>query len=224
MPAPKTESRQARRERLAGSGAPARSAARAGASAPAMDTAGSWTSDASGTVTMGPPVQLELGCPAAVLLSRDAAAGLFGRDERLDAWADFIAPFFPGEATFLTFTYSDEGGERFKAYRPAAVFGDVQRFLTSLNYEGPAFFVTEEHHYRRVLHAHGLVHGMEKADRLRLMAMWEQKRGYARALPATAGAFPYVVKYALKNNDSRGDCVDLRHLTGFVPHVKGKRS
>lgn len=172
----------------------------------------------------GRVVQLELRCQPEVLLSRAEAREEFRGGTAEDAWADFIEPFFPGGATFLTLSYSDEGGERFKAYRPAAVFGDIQRFLTKRGYDGPAFFVTEEHRYRRVLHAHGLVHAMDKRDRLNLMAMWEHQRGYARALPATAGAFPYVCKYALKGSDARGDCLDLRHLTGFVPHVRGKRS
>lgn len=164
-------------------------------------------------------VQLPFGCTvtADVLMSRSQARQELGGDADLDTWADFLERFYPGGATFLTLSYSDEGAERFKAYRPAAVFGDATRFLTRLNYEGPAFFAAEEHRWRKPLHLHGLIHPLEKPDRLRLMAMWEAKRGWARALPATAGAFPYVCKYALKRNDSRGDFITLDHLPVFKP-------
>jgi hypothetical protein len=168
----------------------------------------------TGTEQVFEGVQLELRCQPEVLLSRAAASAFFGRTAALDAWADFLEHFFPAGATFVTLTYSDEGGEAHKAYRPAAVFGDIHRFFgeKGLSYDGPAFFATEEHRYRRILHAHGLMRSLDRDERTRLMALWAHKRGWARMLPATAGAFPYVCKYALKAADGRGDCIDLTGL------------
>lgn len=205
MGRPNTEYRSDRRARLArlrelAEGRPPRN----GATAPDA-TAGAG----------GVPVQLELGCRPDVLLSRAAARAHFGGSGLEDTWADFIEDFFPGEATFVTFTYSDEGGKRYLAYRPPAVFGDVQRFLSRRGYDGPALFVCERHQWRDILHAHGLIHGMTARDRVALQEAWYADRGRARLLPATAGAFPYVCKYALKHSDAHGDFMDLRHLPTF---------
>lgn len=168
------------------------------------------------------PTQLELGCHPRVLLSTDAAAAHFGRSALTDEWSAFLSGYFPGEATFVTFTYSDKGAARFLPYRPAAVFGDLQRFFTKLGYQGPAFFVCESHQWRDALHAHGLIHGLTAGERVQLQEAWYAQRGRARLLPATAGAFPYVCKYALKYSDQRGDFVELCHLPSFTP--AGKRS
>lgn len=187
--------------------------------------AGRWPAQAErpATTAAAAPVQLPLrGSPDdSLLLDPAAARAHYGPTPALDSWAAFLGGFFPTGATFLTLSYSDEGAERHKAYRPAACFGDAQRFFTRQQLDGPAFLVCERHRDRgSILHMHGLIHPLEKADRLRLMKLWEPKRGWARALPATAGAFPYVCKYALKDSDRLADFIDLRHLPRFTPWTR----
>jgi hypothetical protein len=168
--------------------------------------------------------QLQLIPDPEKLLDRDKARGSVRLDRNvglLDSWSDFLAPQFPDGATFFTFTYGDDKlaelakkrGESCRfAYSPRGVQSDIRRFLKLVEYQGPHFTAVEPHQYRDVLHAHGLLGPLEDDRRHRLFTTWLGTRGRLQLLPATAGAFPYVCKYALKRADGSGDWIDLSGL------------
>lgn len=139
------------------------------------------------------------------------ACGVTGSHLRvLDSWSDFLAGQFADGASFFTGTFRDD--YEWPPYTPRALFKDTKRFLKASQHRGRYFLVAERHQWRDVLHVHGLLPALEQQERLALMAMWEEHRGFARLLPATGAAFPYVCKYALKRADSAGDWVDLSGL------------
>lgn len=161
-------------------------------------------------------------------LSEEELAGMLKRPERaragcselrakhratLDGWAEWLGQQFPDGSTFATLTYSDINGAARSAYTPQSCFRDAHRWVREFGNVGSFFLVAEPHKHRSILHLHGLVQPMDLETAREAAAVWEQDRGYARLLPAVAGAFPYVVKYTLKTPAGAGhDCIDLGGL------------
>jgi hypothetical protein len=140
----------------------------------------------------------------------------------LDTWADWLEEQFPDGATFVTLTYSDENGAKRSAYTPRSCFRDARAWRSDLKLPRPFMFAAEPHRWRDILHLHGLLVPMDEAERRLASAYWEADRGFARLLPATPGAFPYVTKYAFKAAPGPGhDCLDLGGLIRAEKVVDG---
>lgn len=146
-------------------------------------------------------------------LARRSALGCAHLDV-LDAYSSWLSEQFPDGATFVTLTYSDENGAKRSAYTPRSCFRDAHRWRNDLKLPRPFLFAAEPHRWRDFLHLHGLVAPMDEAQMRLAAAYWESDRGFARLLPANAGAFPYVTKYSFKNTgpSSRHECLDLSGL------------
>jgi hypothetical protein len=138
-----------------------------------------------------PPVCPGLGNGGYVGGRLPAGTAVCSRARVHDEWASWLASF--GLDTYVTFTWSDEAGERIGS--PYAALRDVKRFLKSMGVR-ECFLAVEGHKERTIPHVHGVVRF--GGDRSFMWAEWFRTRGFARVLPVRDGCESYVTKYLLK--------------------------
>jgi len=124
-----------------------------------------------------------------------------------DAWVNWLAPNFTGNAAYITGTYSDEYGFPHGLMKARNVHKDVRNWLKVIDLKDAHFICgVEEHRYRDILHWHGIIAGdFGDLERLILKASWESERGHCRVLPVLDGCASYITKYALKNDTDNFD-------------------